>query len=71
MTPQLKELQELYEQYHPAGLEVIGYPSNQFKAQNPEDDDKTQSFCQLNYGVQFPMVNKRCVLFRIRSASLE
>lgn len=60
-TPQLKGLQQLYTDYKDQGLEVVGFPSNQFGSQNPQGDEDTGSFCQLNYGVDFPMVNKRCV----------
>lgn len=67
-TPQLKELQQLYDTYHSQGLEVIGYPSDQFGSQNPEDDAGTESFCQLNYGVSFPMVNKRFVTIYLPSS---
>lgn len=57
-TPQYKELQELYEKYHESGLEVLGFPCNQFLNQEPGSDEEIQSFCQLNYGVTFPLFAK-------------
>ena len=43
---------------HPNDFEMLGFPCNQFGSQNPEDDDATQSFCQVNYGVTFPVLGK-------------
>jgi glutathione peroxidase len=57
-TPQYKELQELYEQYHERGFKVLGFPSNQFMNQEPGDESEIQQFCQLNYGVTFPLFAK-------------
>ncbi|MFC4077139.1 glutathione peroxidase [Salinithrix halophila] len=57
-TPQYKELQELYEQYREQGLEVLGFPSNQFREQEPGSREEIQEFCQLNYGVTFPLFAK-------------
>ncbi|MDY0395317.1 glutathione peroxidase [Virgibacillus halophilus] len=57
-TPQLEGLQGLYEQYHDKGLEILGFPCNQFASQDPGSNDEIQSFCQLNYGVTFPMFAK-------------
>ncbi|KAL9083141.1 MAG: hypothetical protein Q9159_005959 [Coniocarpon cinnabarinum] len=61
-TPQLEELQSLYKQVResPAGadFEILGFPCNQFNNQSPEDNDETQSFCKLNYGVEFPILGK-------------
>nr|AJT47982.1 glutathione peroxidase [Phaffia rhodozyma] len=57
-TPQYKVLQELYTKYHDQGLELIGFPSNQFKEQEPGTDDEIAQFCELNYGVSFPIVSK-------------
>lgn len=57
-TKQLKELQELYSKYDSEGLVVLGVPSNEFFRQTPEDDEAVQSFCELNYGVTFPITIK-------------
>ncbi len=57
-TPQYKGLQELYDQYHVRGLEVMGFPCNQFGAQEPGSNDEIASFCELNFGVNFPMFDK-------------
>ncbi len=57
-TPQFAGLEELYETYAGKGLVVIGFPSNQFGGQDPGSNDEIASFCQLNYGVKFPMMSK-------------
>lgn len=57
-TPQYKELQALYEKYNEQGLEILGFPCNQFMSQEPGTENEIQSFCQLNYGVTFPMFAK-------------
>jgi glutathione peroxidase len=57
-TPQFDGLEKLWEQYRERGLEVIGFPSNQFGHQDPGTNDEIASFCQLNYGVKFPMMAK-------------
>ncbi|HVP64735.1 MAG TPA: glutathione peroxidase [candidate division Zixibacteria bacterium] len=57
-TPQYKGLQELYEQYHKGGFEVLGFPCDQFGHQEPGTDDEIKSFCELNYGVTFPLFQK-------------
>lgn len=57
-TPQYKALQELYERYQSEGLEILGFPCNQFMSQEPGDEEEIKSFCQLNYGVTFPMFAK-------------
>ena len=57
-TPQYKELQGLYETYKDKGLVVLGFPSNQFMNQEPGNESEIKSFCELNYGVTFPMVAK-------------
>ncbi|MCY7728843.1 glutathione peroxidase, partial [Bacillus safensis] len=58
LTPQFKQLQELYDQYHEKGLEILGFPCNQFMNQEPEGEEAIQEFCSLNYGVTFPMFAK-------------
>ncbi|TYJ53862.1 hypothetical protein B9479_005481 [Cryptococcus floricola] len=58
LTPQYKELQALHEKYGDKGLVIIGFPCNQFKSQEPGSDDEVLQFCQLNYGVTFPIAKK-------------
>ena len=57
-TPQYEGLQKLYDTYHEQGLEVLGFPCNQFGAQEPGEAAEIASFCDLNYGVNFPMFAK-------------
>ncbi len=57
-TPQYEGLEALYEQYRERGLMVLGFPCNQFGAQEPGTADEIGSFCQKNYGVTFPMFEK-------------
>ncbi|HEY8608767.1 MAG TPA: glutathione peroxidase [Noviherbaspirillum sp.] len=57
-TPQYKGLEELYGQYRQRGLEVLGFPCNQFGAQEPGSADEIGAFCEKNYGVSFPMFAK-------------
>lgn len=57
-TPQYKELQDLYDTYKNQGLEILGFPCNQFKEQEPGSIDEIQSFCSLTYGVEFPIMDK-------------
>ena len=57
-TPQFAGLEALWETYRGKGLVVVGFPSNQFGAQDPGNNDDIASFCQLNYGVSFPMMSK-------------
>ena len=57
-TPQFDGLQALWQAYGDQGLVVLGFPSNQFGAQDPGSNDQIASFCQLNYGVSFPMMAK-------------
>jgi glutathione peroxidase len=57
-TPQYKGLQELYAKYHQRGLEVLGFPCDQFGHQEPGDDSEIRSFCEVNYGVTFPLFSK-------------
>lgn len=58
LTPQFKGLQELYDQYQEKGLEILGFPCGQFNDQEFNDIDETTQFCQMNYGVSFPMFGK-------------
>ena len=57
-TPQYKGLQALHEQYADRGLVVLGFPCNQFGAQEKGSDDEIASFCELNFGVSFPLFKK-------------
>ena len=57
-TPQFAGLEEVYEKYKDKGLEVLGFPCNQFGKQDPGNNDEIMEFCQLNYGVSFPMFGK-------------
>jgi glutathione peroxidase len=57
-TPQFAGLQTLWESYRERGLVVLGFPSNEFGGQEPGDDGEIAEFCQLNYGVDFPMMSK-------------
>ena len=57
-TPQFAGLEKLSQDYVKQGLEVLGFPCNQFGAQDPGSNDEIASFCQLNYGVSFPMMAK-------------
>lgn len=57
-TPQYEGLQELYEQYHDQGFEILGFPCNQFMNQEPGSAEEIQEFCLVNYGVTFPMFDK-------------
>ncbi|GEM06789.1 glutathione peroxidase [Rhodotorula toruloides] len=51
-------LEELNKKYHDQGLVVLGFPSDQFGHQNPEDDETTGALCQRNHGVSFPLLKK-------------
>ena len=57
-TPQFGGLQELYENYKDEGLTVLGFPCDQFNDQEFDSIDETTEFCQMNYGVTFPMFAK-------------
>jgi len=57
-TPQYKGLQALYDRYRDRGLEILGFPCNQFGAQEPGDAEEIGAFCERNYGVGFPMFEK-------------
>lgn len=58
LTPQYEGLEKLYETYKDQGLVILGFPCNQFGGQEPGTADEIQEFCQLNYGVSFPMFAK-------------
>ncbi|MED5019276.1 glutathione peroxidase [Paenibacillus chibensis] len=57
-TPQYRGLQELYEKFHDKHFEILGFPSNQFAHQEPGENEDIAEFCQVNYGVSFPMFEK-------------
>jgi glutathione peroxidase len=57
-TPQYQELEQLYQQYQDNGFEILAFPCNQFGGQEPGSDAEIQQFCQLNYGVSFPVFAK-------------
>ena len=57
-TPQFTGLEKLWQDYASQGLVVIGFPSNEFGGQDPGSDGEIASFCQLNFGVSFPMMSK-------------
>ena len=57
-TPQYKELEQLYKDYKDQGFVVIGFPCNQFGGQEPGSEQEIESFCQVNFGVTFPLMAK-------------
>lgn len=57
-TPQYEQLEQLYEQYHDAGLEIIDVPCNQFAGQTPGTDEEIRQFCTLKYNTRFPQMKK-------------
>lgn len=57
-TPQYEGLQKLYETYGDSGLEILGFPANNFGGQEPGSDEEIARFCEVNYGVSFPMFSK-------------
>ena len=57
-TPQFAGLEQLWKDFGPRGLVVIGFPCNQFGHQDPGSDAEIAGFCQLNFGVSFPMMAK-------------
>ncbi len=57
-TPQYAGLQKLYDEYHDKGLEILGFPCDQFGHQEPGDEEAIGAFCTKNYGVTFPMFSK-------------
>ncbi len=57
-TPQYKGLEALYQRYHARGLDILGFPCNQFGGQEPGTAKEIAQFCELNYGVTFPLFAK-------------
>lgn len=58
LTPQYKELEELYQKYQDKGLVILGFPANNFMSQEPGSNTQIKQFCEANYGVTFPMFSK-------------
>lgn len=58
LTPQFKDLEEIYQEYKDMGLEILGFPCNQFANQDSGSNEEIHEFCQLNYGVTFTMFQK-------------
>lgn len=58
LTPQFKDLEKLYEDYNERGLEVLGFPCNQFASQDSGSNEEIHQFCLINYGVSFTMFEK-------------
>ncbi len=58
LTPQYEGLEALYQKYKDQGLEILGFPCNQFLGQEPGTNEEIQSFCSLNYNVTFPLFDK-------------
>ena len=58
LTPQFEDLEELNREYKEKGLEILGFPCNQFAKQDSGSNEEIQKFCQLNYGVSFTMFEK-------------
>jgi glutathione peroxidase len=61
LTPQYKALEEIYEKYRERGFVVVGFPCNDFGAQEPGTAAEIQEFCTLNFGVKFPVLEKLTV----------
>ena len=62
LTPQYEGLQKLYAEKHGAGLEVLGFPANDFKGQEPGTEEEIASFCSTTYNVEFPLFGKISVV---------
>ena len=58
LTPQYKDLEAVYKEYKDKGLVIVGFPANNFASQEPGTNDEIATFCQMNYGVTFPMMDK-------------
>ena len=58
MTPQYKELEALYKKYKDQNFVIVGFPANNFGKQEPGTNAEISSFCEINYGVTFPMMSK-------------
>lgn len=58
LTPQYKDLEALYKEYNSEGLVIVGFPANNFAGQEPGTNEEIAEFCEQNYGVTFPMMDK-------------
>lgn len=58
LTPQYEGLEKLYQQFNSEGFEVLGFPANEFLAQEPGSNEEIEKFCTMNFGVKFPMFEK-------------
>ncbi|WP_445236422.1 glutathione peroxidase [Flavobacterium sp. KS-LB2] len=58
LTPQYKDLEATYKEYKDKGLVIVGFPANNFASQEPGTNEEIATFCQMNYGVTFPMMDK-------------
>jgi glutathione peroxidase len=67
LTPQYRALEELHEKYAPRGLAVLGFPANEFGAQEPGTDQEIQQFCSTRYDVKFDMFSK----VRVKGAGID
>ena len=61
LTPQYEGLEALYERYHDQGFEVLGFPANDFREQEPGTNEEILQFCQTKYAVTFPLFAKVAV----------
>lgn len=61
LTPQYDALEKQYEKYHEQGFEILGFPANEFGAQEPGSNSEIQEFCRSNFGIKFPMFEKLVV----------
>lgn len=62
LTPQYEGLERLYEEYRDQGFEILAFPSNDFKGQEPGTEEEIKDFCSTNYNVRFPMFSKVGIL---------
>lgn len=62
LTPQYTALEQVYEKYHDRGFEVLGFPANNFGAQEPGSNEEIAEFCSTNFSVKFPMFAKISVV---------
>ena len=58
LTPQYKDLEAIYEKYKNSNFVIVGFPANNFGAQEPGSNEQIAKFCEMNYGVTFPMMSK-------------
>ncbi len=58
LTPQYKDLEKIYKEYKDKGFVIIGFPANNFGKQEPGTNAEIETFCEMNYGVTFPMMSK-------------